>query len=73
MEPTPDSMREAFEILKTSLNEAARAADATLSELIDIPSNPNEIITMFPNALVLDDINGNKAYTQTISSNKFRE
>ena len=65
-------MRDAYEILKKSLYEAAKAAGATLSELIDIPANPNEIITMFTNALQKNHINGNQAYEQTISDNGFR-
>ena len=52
-------MHEAYGILKKSLGEAARAAGAVLSELIDLPDRPEEIITMFNSALVPQPINKN--------------
>ena len=54
-----ETMHEAYGILKKSLGEAARAAGAVLSELIDLPDRPEEIITMFNSALVPQPINKN--------------
>ena len=56
-----------------SLKDAARAAGALLENLIDIPSQPSDFISMFPAALNREQINDNKLYEQTISSSIFRE
>ena len=52
-------MQSAFDILKKSLNKAAQHAGASLNKLIHIPEKAEEIITMFPSALSLEQINGN--------------
>lgn len=47
-------MESAFSILKQSLMKAAQAAGANLDDLIDLPQNAEEIITIFPSALSLE-------------------
>ena len=68
MDSSYDAKVFAFDKLKYNLNVAARAFSARLSDLIDIPANPNEIISMFPNALFLESINQNPKYCQTCST-----
>ena len=59
MELTGQTMETAFTLLKDSLNKAAAAANANLEDLIQIPDNAQEIISMFPSAL---QTVGNKDY-----------
>lgn len=65
-------METAFSILKNSLRSAAQAAGAALEDLIVIPDQAQDIITMFPSALSLEQINGNENFVQTRSSDVFR-
>ena len=41
METNPDAMAAAYDRLMIKLNDAARVASARLSDLIDIPANPD--------------------------------
>ena len=52
----------AYTILKNSLQQAARAANANLEDLIEIPDNAEEIITMFSSALTLEQIKRNENF-----------
>ena len=72
IESSVDKMDGAYTILKKSLQEAARAANASLEDLIEIPDNAEEIITMFSSALTLEQIKRNENFQQTRSSDKFR-
>ena len=55
-------MEKAFETLRVSLRKAASAAGAQLDQLLDIPQRAEEIITMFPSALSLEQVNGNPKF-----------
>jgi len=66
-------METAFGILKKSLRKAAQAAGAVLEDLIDIPDRAEDIISLFPSALSLEQINGNKNFVHTTSSDVFRQ
>ena len=55
-------MDSAFSLLKASLEGAASAAGVSLNDLVIIPKEAEEIITMFPSALSLDQVNGNKDF-----------
>ena len=65
-------MDQAFETLTKNLRLAATAAGASLEELIVIPDRAEEIISMFPSALTLENINDNEQLKQTRSSEVFR-
>ena len=62
MEQGVTAMDKAFSKLKESLEGAASAAGVNLDDLVIIPEKAEEIITMFPNALSLDQVNGNKDF-----------
>lgn len=66
-------MEEAFGKLKSSLREAASAAGAQLDNLIELPDRPDQIISMFPSALELQQVNNNREFVQTRSSDVFRQ
>ena len=51
IESDNSAMNTAYNTLKKSLKDAASAAGANLEELIQVPTNPDEIIAMFPSAL----------------------
>lgn len=53
--------------------QAAQAAGAVLDEMIDIPDKASEIISIFPSALSLEQINGNKNFVHIQSSDVFRQ
>ena len=53
------NMESAFNMLKGSLMKAANAAGATLDDLVEIPDKPEKIITMFPSAISVEQVNGN--------------
>ena len=56
------AMKKAFSLLKESLEEAASAAGVNLDDLVIVPQNAEEIITMFPSAFGLEEVNGNKDF-----------
>ena len=66
-------MDAAFSLLKASLMLAAQAAGAILDDLVLIPERAEDIITMFPSALSLEQVNGNENFVQTKSSDVFRQ
>jgi len=72
MEEEVKSMESVFSSLKASLMQAAQAAGAILDDLVLIPEKAEDIITMFPSALELKQVNGNENFVQTKSSDVFR-
>ena len=66
-------METAFSVLKNNLRQAAQAAGATLEELIQLPKQAEDIISMFSSALSQEQIHGNETYTQIRSSEQFRK
>ena len=73
MEQGVTQMESAFSLLKASLMLAAQAAGAILDDLVLIPEKAEDIITMFPSALELQQVNGNENFVQTKSSDVFRQ
>lgn len=65
-------MNAAFETLKNNLKKAARAAQANLEDLIVIPNEASEIISMFPSALDVVKIRNQDALKHTRSTDIFR-
>ena len=55
-------MKKAFDILKDSLVLAAKAADAVLEDLIEIPEQATEIIVMLASALKIETIHNSENY-----------
>jgi len=66
-------METAFTLLKASLMKAAQAAGAKLDDLVFIPEKPEEIITMFPSAISVEQVNGNDNFIQNKSTDVFRQ
>ena len=66
-------MQSAYNSLKDNLIKAAQAAGASIKNLVTIPEKAEEIITMFPSALSLKQVNENKNFTQILTENVFRQ
>ena len=67
MENQPGLVEKQFNLIKAGLRNAARAAGANLAELIEVPDNAAEIITMMPAALDKKHVMGNQDFVQTQS------
>ena len=66
-------MEAAFATLKDNLRKAARAAQANLEDLIVIPEEASDIISMFPSALDLVKIRNQDTLVHTRSTDIFRK
>ena len=62
-----------YNILKRCLRQAAVAAGSVLEDLMELPEDPSNIISMFTSALDKINVNSSESLTQIRSSSLFRQ